>query len=220
MAKRKPPRADLWPWVVTLNRWIADKNWSGADFIRELGEKEWKERVYKYLRGGVEDPGIDVFNALAKPFGRTGLDLELGRLANVTNSGQIPLIPMNETGTLASTRKTPEMWSGETVDVSESIFSDQLFATIAEDNSCAPKIEAGDKLIVDLGATLEPGDFILAIVAKRENGVVCRKFRPLSSDDEAAFRLVGTNEDFPPIDIHGPEDGSVIGRIVEVRKKL
>lgn len=220
MAKRKPPRADLWPWVITLNQWIADKNWSGADFIRELGEKEWKERVYKYLRGDVEDPGIDVYDALAKPFGRTGLDLELGRLANVTNLGRIPLIPMNETGTLLHARRSPEMWSGETVDVSESIYSDQLFATIAEDNACAPKIEAGDKLIVDLGAPCAPGDFILAVVAKRENSVVCRKFRPLSSEDDAIFRLVGTNEDFPPFEIRGPEDGAVIGRIIEVRKKL
>jgi len=220
VAKRKPPRADLPAWVITLNNWLADKEWLAADLIRQMGEDEWKERVYSYLRGRVKDPSPAVFDALAKPFGRTGRELELGKQASGLQTRRGPLIPLNETGTLLPARKTPNMWSGETVDISDSSLSDQVFATIAEDNACAPKIEVGDELIVDLKASWGPGDYVLAVVAKRDNNVVCRKFRPLSTEDETVFKLVGTNVDYPPFEVRGPNDGAVIGRVVQVRKRL
>ena len=221
MAKRKPPRADLPPWVIRLNNWMTEKDWLAADLIRELGGGKWEARVYGYLRGrGAESPSAEIFDALAKPFGRKGVELEHGQQVIVTRTRQVPLIPMNETGTLIPARKIPEMWSGNVEEVSDSSLSDQVFTTIAEDNACAPTINAGDKLIVDLEAPFKPGDFILAVVAKRDNNVVCRKFRPLSTDDETRFALISTNDDFPPFEVGGAQEGAVIGRVMEVRKKL
>lgn len=53
----------MYPWARRLNEALADKGWSKIDLARHSGID--KDRVYKYLRGGVEHPRGDIQDRLA-----------------------------------------------------------------------------------------------------------------------------------------------------------
>lgn len=82
-----------------------------------------------------------------------------------------------------------------------------FFVSIA-DNSMSPKINADDKVLVDMHVTPKPADIVLAQTTK---GFVLRKYR-VTGDD--TFDLVPFNDDFPTTN---SSRAKVVGVMVEHR---
>lgn len=224
MAKWKGPPSSAAPWVHRLADWMASEGWSGATELHAQIKRDSngtplikKNTLNRYLRGGADDPGFLVLDAIAFAFGRSADDLEYGFRASKMPFRELPLIPTNKVETIPFMGGKPLAWSGDTVPVSNRVeFSEQSFATESADSGFAPEIRAGDIVFVDPEAAIDPGCVVLAHT--RRKGLVVRKYRP-QTEDGRQFQLVALNPDYPLITIETPDDGRIIGRVKLSQKR-
>ncbi len=94
------------------------------------------------------------------------------------------------------------------------------FALVVAGLSMTPEFNPGDKVIVDPNQAVFPGAFVVAKV-ESANGATLKKYRDRGVDDQGIeqFDLVPLNEDFPTIRINARNPGSIIGVVIEKRKR-
>lgn len=90
------------------------------------------------------------------------------------------------------------------------------FAMEVAGNSMSPEYLAGDKIIVDPAVPPIPGDYV---VAKVDNAIAFRKYRPRGHNDkgETYFELTPVNPDFPSMRSDITEI-QLLGTVIEHRK--
>lgn len=176
--------------------------------------------IYKYLKGRTDAPRGDILERLARALQRTAVELRYGIEPDpLPQLKRIPLLSMNELGTVENMRGVLTNWQGPTVYVPAFPSSEFTFSAEVKDASCIPKIEPGDLIVVDIDAEPEPGDFVVAYVAALSKSV-CRRFRAMDHSSKMSFQLMATNGDYPTISINSAEEGQIIGRVRKVVKDV
>lgn len=186
-------------WAERLNGWLAEAGWSVAEYARRVnadGGPEISEySIRKYLDGKVAQPRGNAMDRLARPFGKTGLQLLTG-LERITSGGtKIPLLRANELGTLDPTRNG-KAWEGRSVIVLSNDVGPNWFGFEVDDNACAPKIIKGSTVYCDMDATPVPGDYVVAHIPDQSGGV-CRRYRQPDGAEPDRFVLVPEDDDYP-----------------------
>lgn len=205
-------------WSDRLKDWMLEAGgMSAAELSRRSGINY--DNVVKYLKGRTAAPRGDVLERLAAIFGRTSVELQYGVAPSIELAGA-PLLKQNKVGTLEATLKSIVSWRGASVAIGQfGDISNKAFAVEINDESCAPRIEAGDVVVVDPEQWPAPGDFAVAHVVQMGGGI-CRKFRPLDAIKKTEFALVATNDDYPQITVSNDNPGEILGRVCQVIKRL
>lgn len=204
-------------WSARLQSWMKVKGWNAPILARESGVPE--DSIYKYLRGRTAAPRGEILSKLAGAFDKTAQELQYGvQNSTVVTTKRIPLLTMNKLRTLPVTSEMVKAWQGASVIVGSTDDIDgNAYAVAINDASCAPRIEPGDVVIIEPDQKPAPGEFVVAHV-NQIGGGVCRKYRPMSAFDDSTFRLISTNDDFPPIDVSESSPGQILGRVSKVIK--
>lgn len=204
-------------WSARLRSWMQEKDWNVPALARE--SKVSEENIYKYLRGRTEAPRGEILSKLAGAFNRTAQELQYGvQNSAVVATKRIPLLTVNKLRTLPETMEMVKAWQGASVIVGPTDDLDgNAYAVAITDSSCSPKIEPGDVVIIEPDQKPAPGEFVVAHINKIGGGL-CRKYRPLSAVDYTEFRLISTNDDYPPIDVSESNPGQILGRVSKVIK--
>lgn len=94
------------------------------------------------------------------------------------------------------------------------------FALIVEGPSMIPEFYEGDRVIIDPAQAVYPGAFVVAKIEKY-NGATLKKYQDRGSDEDGypMFDLVPLNPDFSIERINSKNPGSIIGVVVEKRKR-
>lgn len=204
-------------WNDRIKLWMRDE--PGRMSVAELARRAEvnKDALHKWLKGGVDQPRGDALAKLAKVFNKTEAELRYGvEIENQASKSKIPLLSMNEIGTLDRATIKSDAWEGRSVNVATNDIGDGWIAVEIADESCVPVIQKGDIVYCDPDADIEPGNFVIAKLSGLEHGV-CRRYRATDALDKRCFKLVALNEDYPEIE-STPEHEIVL--IARVMKKL
>ena len=208
-------------WSARLRKLFEATGWSVVAYHRRVNDMTENctvgiDSIRKYLKGGVAQPRGNTLDALAKPFGKTGLYLRYGdRVADASSSSRIPLLTMNEIGTF-DPAKVKE-WEGSSVVASKEDQENDLIAVQLPDDSCAPEIKRGATVFCELveDGIVEPGSLVVAKVQDVPIGV-CRKYKSLDIHDRTRFKLIPINTDYPEIESSPGSPVYIFGRVVKV----
>lgn len=205
-------------WSERLRAWMRDEGLKVPDVARLSGISE--ESLYKYLKGRTDAPRGDVLARIAAAFGKTAVELRYGIEGNRTPPNQnIPLLRMDDLSSLTDLQSVLSNWRGPSVLVPAFEWHETTFAVEIRDNACAPKIEAGDTVIVDTQALCAPSDLVLAYISAMGTAV-CRRYRPSHAIKQDTFGLAALNPDFPQIEVGSARDGHLIGRVMKIVKTV
>lgn len=197
---------------------MEQEGWSVTDLSARSGVPE--DSLYKYLKGRTVSPRGSILEKLSSPFGKTALELQYGVEENAMQAARkIPLLGQNEIGTIRNRSSLFANWRGRVVHVHGDGLGNDVFAVEVPHAANAPTIGAGDVVIIDPAASIQPGVFVMAFVDELGQGV-CRRYRPHHATDASSFTLVAINEDFPQITVSDDNPGHIIGRAVQVIKAL
>lgn len=211
-------RIPMHHWAKRLRDWMDDAGVNVPELARLSGVQE--ASLYKYLKGRTAAPRGKILADLAGAFGKTAAELMYGtNVASPVGVVNIPLLTLNELGTIQYEKVISESWGGRVVQVASADLTEAAFAVEITDSACSPKIDAGDIVIVEPMRTAEPGGFVAAFVDSMKTGVV-RKYRPRHAIRKDDFQLVSTNEDYPVIDVTPDNPGHILGKAVKVIKNL
>lgn len=94
------------------------------------------------------------------------------------------------------------------------------FALVIEGDSMLDLFQPGDVVVIDPEVAPLPGDFVVAKL-EREDRATFKKYREkgLGSDGHMEFDLVPLNSDYPVISVNSNFPASVIGVMVEHRRR-
>lgn len=205
-------------WSERLRAWMRDAGLKVPDLARVSGVSE--DSLYKYLKGRTDAPRGDVLARIAAALGKTPVELRYGvDIPAVSNHHSIPLMNISALKSKHIIIPAIETWRGPRVLVPAFEADATAIAVEIRDNACAPKIEAGDVVVVDFEMARAPGDYVLAYVAALDV-TVCRRYRPRHATRDDVFELAALNADFPAMQIADASDGHLIGRVVRVVKTL
>lgn len=208
-------------WANTLNAWLEAAGWTVAEYARRVNaDKSLPEvsvaSIRKYLDGLVNNPRGDILDRLAMPFGKTRIELEYNvQIENTAKVSKIPLLTMNEIGTLKTDSGISRDWGGRSVSAYSNDVSEGWFGVIVADDACAPAVRRGDTVWCDPEADLEPGALVVASVKGLSVGV-CRRYRKTDALAPDAFRLVALNADYPDIENSADKPVTIHGRVVRI----
>lgn len=122
---------------------------------------------------------------------------------------------------LAANLEQERIKDGSVIDFlrTENLLSQKAFALLITDESLAPEVRRGDRVIVDPQVTAQPGDYIVAHVLVDDEAIV-RKYRPRGKQitEIETVELAPINPDWPTIIIGPNNPGRIIGTIVELRR--
>jgi SOS-response transcriptional repressor LexA len=95
------------------------------------------------------------------------------------------------------------------------------FCLIVTDDSMAPEINQGDRLVCDPSAEVKPGAYVVAKLTS-DVAVTVRRYRLKGYDDnsEPIVDLVPTNPDYPTRTIGPGSPGKIFARVIEHRRDL
>lgn len=95
------------------------------------------------------------------------------------------------------------------------------FGLRVEGDSMAPDFKAGDYVVVDPDAPVEPGDIVVAKL-DREEAATLKKYRSRGEDaaGHPVFELVPLNDDYPTLTVDATNPGRLVAPVIEHRRKL
>jgi len=95
------------------------------------------------------------------------------------------------------------------------------FALKVEGDSMRPDFNPGDIVVIDPDLPPRPGDIVVAKLG-RESSATLKKYRDRGVDANGVrvIELVPINNDYPLLMLDASNPGTVIGPVVEVRKRL
>lgn len=99
--------------------------------------------------------------------------------------------------------------------------SEAAFALVVRGDSMLPDFKEGDQVIVDPAVHAKPGNIVVAKMA-HDNSATLKKYRARGQDPAGVmiFDLVPLNEDYPTIRVDSDNPGSIVGVVVEHRRKF
>lgn len=100
-------------------------------------------------------------------------------------------------------------------------YSDCAFGLRVTGNSMTPLLDPGDRVVVDPGEPVRPGDIVVAKLENEQQATI-KKYRSRGTDENgvAIFELVPLNDDFPVLRVDANNPGHIIGPIVEYRRSF
>lgn len=171
--------------------------------------------VYGYLKGQVLNPRGSVMVRLAAAVGTTEGYLRLGSAGSqIIDLRKIPLLTMNEIGTLKPDQSIFDVWDGVALVAVPVDVPEGSFGVLLDDDSGAPEFAKSDVIICHTKAERTPGRFVIAVVEGMQRAFFGR-YRPSSIHDATCFQLVPTNTNYPTIDIGGAVAGHVVARALK-----
>lgn len=210
-------------WAGRLNQLRKDRGWSVAEYYRRVNDMFPNHpislpAIRKYLKGKVDKPRGDVLQRLGAPFGKDEIFLrhEID-VQNIAKKSKIPLLTMNELGTLDPTSIRNPAWEGEFVDAEATDVEKGLVAVKLNDDSCIPEIRRGSTVFCELvdDGIVEPGSLVVAKVSGLAEGV-CRKYRATDARSRDRFKLIAINPDYPDIEASPEAPVLIFGKVVRV----
>jgi SOS-response transcriptional repressor LexA len=96
------------------------------------------------------------------------------------------------------------------------VASPRCFALVIKDSSMVPAFSISDIIIIDPHIQPYPGEFVAARLANSDC-VLFRKYRPLLHNNSYQFELIALNEDWSNIIVNNPQEGEIIGTLIEHR---
>ena len=91
------------------------------------------------------------------------------------------------------------------------------FALVIDDESMAPALATGDKIIVDPDVVPRSGDYVVATVEENDAALV-RLYRPRAEDNDKLVELVPFDGAWTTCMIGGGKSGRIVGTMVEHRR--
>jgi len=210
-------------WYDRLTARVAELGWTNAELARRANVSY--DRVSKYMRGDVHHPRGDTLKRLAEAVGLTeeflwlgvptgtigvhttpGDDLPSMRRALLYRWGDLHMLGVTGLEAPAAVRSLPVPYEDE-VGV-------RAFFVEAPDDSNAPEINEGDRLLCDPDAEPIPGKFVIAIVRNVAGPVLGRyRVRAVDQGVPISVEIVPANDHFPTIRVKNLADMRILGRI-------
>jgi transcriptional regulator with XRE-family HTH domain len=197
-------------WHARLLQRIKDLGWPKVELARRAGLD--KDRLYKWLRGGVDHPRGDVLERLAKAVGWTEHFLLYGVELDQSDD-RLPFYSWGELKMLDVVRRN----SAEAVGMLKpnNDVGPDAFYTTAPDNSNAPGIMTGDRLLCDPAKPAAPGVFVIAKVVGHADPILARyKVKKTKGGKPIAVDLVPDNDKFETVEVRRMADMQILGRVV------
>jgi SOS-response transcriptional repressor LexA len=91
------------------------------------------------------------------------------------------------------------------------------FALVIDDESMAPALATGDKIIVDPDVVPRSGDYVVATVEEND-GALVRLYRPRAENNDKLVELVPFDRAWTTRMIGGGNSGRIVGTMVEHRR--
>lgn len=91
------------------------------------------------------------------------------------------------------------------------------FALVIDDDSMAPALASGDKIIVDPDVAPRTGDYVVAAV-EDDDAALVRLYRPRPEADDPLIELVPFDRAWTTRTIGGGKSGRIVGTMVEHRR--
>ena len=91
------------------------------------------------------------------------------------------------------------------------------FALVIDDDSMAPALSTGDKIIVDPDVTPRSGDYVVATV-EDDDAALVRLYRPRAEANHQLIELVPFDRAWTTRMIGGGKAGRIVGTMVEHRR--
>jgi SOS-response transcriptional repressor LexA len=177
--------------------------------------------VYKYLQAGrrggqgTTNPHKDTVKRLADVLGTTEQHLRFGNAEPpVVGLKKVPLLRMNEMGTLKKGQDVREVWDGASYVAAPSSVSNQAFGIEVTDVANESRVHLGDIIILEPTADPQPGNFVVAVVEGHKHALL-RRYRALDPLDPTVFMLMAENPDFPAVTVDSDHPGFVVGKAVK-----
>lgn len=136
----------------------------------------------------------------------------------------IPVIDLVQAGSWTETTDPYPRGQGmETVGLDASLASSSsrlTFGLVIDGDSMSPEFAPGDLVIIDPAITPRPGDFVVA-KRERDSKATFKKYRARGASENGVdvFDLVPLNEDFPVLHVSPDDPGSIVGVMVEHRRR-
>lgn len=212
-------------WHIRLQKMVADKGWTVPELARRSGLSE--ASLYKYMRGDVDKPRGNVMKKLADAFGvepiwlEHGIDVPKATSQDIGAYYSLHIIKVLSVGDIERARGRIDVASQAAEDaesVSVPNGGPRTFGIKVPDDSMAPLISHGDIVIVDPDKPALPGKIVLVLMGSESDRVLIRRFRALTGNGDAELRP--ENADFPTERIGKKKPGRVIGRVVNVIKRV
>ena len=172
--------------------------------------------VYKYFEAGrnggrgVRNPHGDTVQRIAAALGLSEQELRFGNVVPPPGFKQIPLLRMNEIGTLTKGQSVLDAWDGVStvsapIDISENAIGVQIVDAANE-----PDFKPGEVVVVEPLIRPVPGRFVVAVVNGSDLAVF-RRYKETKWQDPSEFELIATNPLFPSVPVDGQHPGHIVG---------
>lgn len=200
-------------WWDRLARLLRDRDMRPADLARATGINP--KLIYKYLDGKVNNPRGDVLRRIAAALGTTEQELLFGVAvgSGLVELKRIPLVTLEQLGTLRRGRDPRSVWDGVSVVAVTKDVTSKAIGVQLDDESNEPEFKAGEVIVVDPTKPPTPGRFVVAVREDLKRAVFGR-YQPLNAAG-SSFRVVPTHEFFPPVEVDKNHPGFVVARAVK-----
>ena len=209
-------------WTVTLVEVfdaLAPKGMTPEKLAAESGVG--LKSVYNYLNvgrqggRGTQNPRGDTIKKLATALGTTEQYLRFKNAEPpVVGLKRVPLLRMNEIGTLKKGQEVRDVWDGVTFVAAPASVSNRAFGIEVTDIANESRIHIGDTILFEPTSDPQPGDFVVAVVDGHRQALL-RRFRAVDPLDSSTFLLMAENPDFPSVTVDAEHPGFVVGRAVK-----
>jgi len=207
-------------WTVRLVELVEQSGMSPEELSAASGVGV--KSVYNYLaagrRGGegTSNPQRDRLKRLAEALGTTEQYLRFGNAEPpVVGLKKVPLLRMNEIGTLKKGQSVRDVWDGASFVAAPASVSSDAFGIEVTDIANETRVHLGDVIIVEPSSGPHlPGKFVVAVVDGHDNALL-RRYRALDPLDASTFMLMAENPDFPAVTVDDAHQGFVVGRAVK-----
>lgn len=208
-------------WTVTLVEVFEESGMKPQQLSEASGVG--LKSVYNYLAAGrkggtgTDKPQGDTIERLARALNTTERYLRYKDAEPpVVGLKKVPLLRMNEIGTLRKDQDVHQVWDGKSIVSAPMTVSNDAFAIEVTDIANETRVHIGDIVILEPIADVppEPGKYVVAVVEGHKNALL-RRYRATDPLDSSSFMLMAENLDFPPVRVDPEHPGFVVGTAVK-----
>jgi hypothetical protein len=201
-------------WTERMVKLCDERGINPAELARMTNLKS--KAVYKYFEAGrnggqgVRNPHGDTVQRIAAVLGLSEQGLRFGNINPPNGFKQIPLLHMNEIGTLTKGQSVLDAWDGVSTVSAPIDISENAIGVNIVDAANEPDFKPGDMVVVEPLISPVPGRFVVAVVNGSESAVF-RKYKETRWQDSSVFELIATNPLFPSVPVDEQHPGHIVG---------
>lgn len=210
-------------WTVTLVEVFKESGMSRKRLSEESGVG--LKSVHSYIaagenggQGAPDNPQGDTIERLARALGTTERYLRYKDAEPpVVGLKKVPLLSMNEIGTLKRDQDVRQVWDGKSIVSAPMTVSNKAFAVEVTDIANETRVHLGDVVIfepLEDDDEPQPGSYVVAVV-QGHRGALLRRYRAIDPLDKSTFMLMAENTDFAPVKVDEAHPGFIVGRAVK-----